>query len=161
MKSLKLFLLSTILLLGVGGSVFATTIPDATEPKEGGPDVWLQSVYNNSGSTMDVGDVAIWDGDSSTGDDDNWVTTTTTADTYLVAGVVYPANIAAGASGTIAIRGPVQTDQLTGLNAVKGLACSSTTAGSAKTCDTNAANFGIVVTAAASNSAIVCVRCNQ
>ena len=157
----KLFL--AILFLGLAAGSHAASIPLGVEPANGGPELWLQSVYVNTSSTaLDVGDVVCWDGDSSTGDDDSWVEQCSAADTYLVAGVVYPLGIAAGSSGTIAIKGPVQTDAVGGhLGVANGLACSSSTAGSAVSCSTNAANFGIVVTPNTGTSAVVCVKCNQ
>ena len=159
----KLFL--AILFLGLAVGSQAASIPLGVEPANGGPELWLQSVYVASGSTaLDVGDVVCWDGDSSTGDDDSWVEQCSTLDTYLVAGVVYPIGIAAGSSGTIAIKGPVQVDAVPGhLTVAPGLACASATAGSAASCSTTAANFGIVVTAntATGTSAVVCVNCNK
>ena len=152
-----------ILFLGLAFNVHATSIPDATEPKEGGPNLWLESVYVDTGSTaLDVGDVVCNNMDASTGDDDNWVEQCSTADTYNVVGVVWPVGIGAGGTGTIVIRGPVATDVAGGqLNSVNGPACASATAGSAKSCDTQAANFGTVTQVAASGSAIVCVNCNK
>ncbi len=157
----KLFL--AVLFLGLAVSSYSASIPTSIEPKAGGPEVWVQSVYVDTGSTaLDVGDVVCWDGDSSTGDDDSWVEQCSAADTYLVAGVVWPAGIAAGASGTIAIKGPVQVDAVAAsLGVANGLACSSTTAGSARSCTTDAANFGIVVTGNTGTSAVVCVNCNK
>src|SRR3990167_2460663 len=150
MKKIFASLMALLLLSGVS---FAASIPTAIEPNAGGPEVWIQSVYTVS--ALDVGDVVVSDIYASTGDDDNWVETTTTADTYLVVGVVYPSDIAAGTIGTIAIRGPVQADWGgVGVGAVNSLACTSTTAGSAGNCVTDAANFGLVTQAAASNSAI-------
>lgn len=157
----KLFL--AILLLGLASTVHATSIPEAMEPKEGGPNLWLESVYVTTTATaLDVGDVVCSDMDSSTGDDDNWVEQCSAADTYLAVGVVWPAAIAAGGAGTIVIRGPVATDAVAGqLTAVNGLACTSTTGGSARSCTTDAANFGIVTQVNSGTSAVVCVHCNN
>lgn len=154
----KLFLVLS--LLALAGVSHAANIPGAVDPK-GGPEVWTVPVYNNSGGTLDVGDVVIWDIVSSTGDNDNYVTTTTTADyTGPVAGVVYPADIAAGDSGTIAIYGVVQVDAIAAhLTSDNALACTSTTAGSAKSCTTNPAAFGFVTTGNTGTSANVCVNC--
>lgn len=158
---MKKFLLSLLMLLSFAGVSFATSIPEAIEPNAGGANVWLESVYNNSGSSMAAGSVAVWQVGSSTGGVSNWVTTTTTADTFLVAGVVYPSAIAAGAVGTIAIKGPVNVNAIAGhLNTVGGVACSSATAGSAQSCTTTAANFGIVTVAASGGVAKVFVRAN-
>lgn len=156
----KLFL--AVLLLGLAFDVNAASIPVSIEPKEGGGDIWLLDVYVDTASTaIDAGDVVCWNMDASTGDDDNWVEQCGAADTYLVAGVAYPGGVAAGERGTIAIRGPVPVDVLNGLNTVNGLACSSGTGGAAKSCDTQAANFGIVTQVAASGTAVVCVNCNK
>ena len=156
-----LFFLVLALLLGLSTTSFALECSQSPEPQTGGPEQCVTSVYNNSGSTLDVGDVVIWDIDASTGDNDNWVTTTTTADTYLVAGVVTGNDIAVAGQGTIVTRGFAAVDVLSGLQVVKALACTSTTAGSAKSCDTVAANFGIVTTVTSSGSANVCVHCNK
>lgn len=156
----KLFL--AILFLGLASTGYATSIPEAAEPKEGGPNLWLESVYVHTGSTaLDVGDVVCSDMDASTGDDDQWVEQCAANDTYNVVGVVWPVGIGAGGVGTIVIRGPVATDVVSGLNTVNGPACSSSTAGSARSCTTDAANFGIVTQVASSGSAIVCVNCNK
>ena len=159
----KLIVLVAVLLMGVT-SVFAQQYTDIVEPQSGGPNVALQSVWNNGASTLDVGDVVIWDVDASTGDNDQWVATTTTADTYVVAGVVYPSDITAGSRGTIAVRGPVAVDVLMGLQTLDGQACTSTTAGAAGTCADNGASFGSVITPATStgnSAANVCVNCSR
>lgn len=152
----KLFLLA-LLVLGVASVSYAISIPEAEDPANG-PAIWVVPVYNNSGSTMDIGDVAVWDISSSTGDDDNYVTTTTTADTAIVAGVVYGADIAAASYGLLAVHGVVPVDVTSGLNSAGGLACSSGTAGGAKSCDTQANAFGIVTNIAASGTAEVFLR---
>ena len=146
-------------LLFLARAVFAANIPDVEDPKDG-PAVWLMPVYNNSGGTLDVGDVVVWDTDASTGDNDNYVNTTTTADTYIVAGVIYPADITAGNSGTIAIRGVVQVDVVSAeqLGVVNGPACTSGTAGAARSCTTNAAMFGHVTQVNSGTSALVYVE---
>lgn len=148
----KLFLVLAVVLL-TASSVFAVSIPES-EDATAGPGVWLIPVYNNLGSTMDAGDVAIWDIGSSTGDNDNWVTTTSTAGTQLVAGVIFPSDIAAGATGTMAIKGVVPVDYATGngTGAAASLICTSTTAGSAGHCTDNNAAFGIVTTAVSGGS---------
>lgn len=159
----KLLFLVLALLLGLSTSVFALECSQSPEPQNGGPENCVTSVYNNSGSALDDGDVVVWDVGSSTGDNDNWVTTTTTADTYLVAGVV-EGTIAIGDSGFITVKGVTNVDtQAAGdLNTVAGLACSSTTAGAARSCRTNeGSNFGIVTTVGASGTANVCVHCNN
>lgn len=144
---MKKLLILAILLLGLASTSYAISIPEAEDPANG-PAVWTVPVYNNSGGSLAVGSVVVWDIDSSTGDNDNWVTTTTTVDTSIVAGVVYSSAIAAASYGLIAVHGVVPVTTLAGhLSAVKGLACSSGTAGSARSCTTNASAFGIVTTA--------------
>lgn len=149
MKKLLLMLFALLCITGVAGAANIPSYVDA----EGGPEVWITPVYNNSGSSMGAGSVVVWDVDASTGDNDNYVTTTTSADTYIVAGVVYPAAIAAGAVGSIAIRGPVTTNVLN--CAVNGPVCSSAQAGYGNRCGAEAAMFGHCTVASASNSATV------
>ena len=137
----------------MAGVAFAANIQGSVEPKSGGPEVWTLSVYNNSGSSMAAGAVAVWDIDNSTGDNDPWVTTTTTADTGIVAGVVYPTAIASGDSGTIAIKGVVSVTKLSGVGTSLGAnvaLCSSGTAGSARACAsaTDKSSFGFATTSA-------------
>lgn len=161
MKRLKNLFLGVFLFLGLTSSVFALECAQSPEPNAGGPENCVTSVYNNSGVELDDGDVVIWDIEQSTGDNDNWVTRTTTADTFIVAGVV-EGTIAIGDNGTITVRGVTNVDVAAGLNVVDGLACTSTIAGSARTCQTDAANFGFVVTVLDSaGSANVCVHCNK
>jgi len=152
MNKLMLNSLFALLVIASGANMaHAIGIPNVEDPK-GGPAVWTVPVYNNSGSTLDVGDVVVWDIGSSTDDDDNYVTTTTTADTALVAGVVYRNDIAAGDTGTIVVHGVVDVDVSSGANAVGGLLCSGTVAGSAKGCQTDSANFAIITAVTSSSS---------
>lgn len=156
---MKKKLLSLVALLLIAGVASAANIPRVEDAKDG-PGVWTIPVYNNSGGTMDVGDVAIWDIYNSTGDNDNYVTRTNVRDTHLVAGVVYPVDIADGDVGTIAIRGVVQVDVSDGgLEVVNGLACTGTTAGAATSCAATSGgySFGIVTQAASSGSALIYV----
>lgn len=154
----KLFsMLLLAVLLMAGGLAHAISIPDGEDAKNG-PAVWLVPVYNNSGSTMDVGDVAVWDISSSTGDVSNYVTTTTTAGTSIVAGIVYRNDIAAGDTGTIAVHGVVAVDMASGGNTVNGPVCSSATAGSGMSCTDDDKAFGIVTTVTSSGSANVYVK---
>lgn len=154
----KLLLILALLLLGATKS-YAIAIPEAENPAEG-PALWIVPVYNAEASTtLDVGDVVVWDIGSSTGDNDNYVKSTTTADTALVAGVIYGADIAAGGVGNMVVHGVVDVDSLTtSMNTVGGLACTSTTGGSAKTCDTQANAFGIITQVQSGGSAKVYVR---
>jgi hypothetical protein len=130
MRKLFFALLAVLLMAGMA---FAVSIPQTEEGKNG-PYTWYQPVYNNSGGSLDAGDVVIWDIDSSTGDNDNYVTTTTTAATALVAGVVWPSAISAGDTGTIAIYGMAECDvDVVGVGEM-GPLCTSTTAGSGTRC---------------------------
>ena len=106
MKKLLIAIFAILLMAGIAS---ATNVPRTISATDG-PEVWLVSVYNNSSSTIDAGDVVIWDIDESTGDDDNYVNTTTGGATRIVAGVVYPVDIAAKSVGLLAVRGVVDCD---------------------------------------------------
>lgn len=160
---MRKFILCLLAILLVSGVAFATSIPQTEDPKAG-PSVWLKPVYNNSGAALSAGDVVVWDIGNSTGDNDNYVTTTTTAGTYLVAGVVYPSGIAIADYGTIAVKGVVSTNVTNGFQAAGGgaIACTSGTAGKAVACATSdAANFGFSTGAQSSGAALICVNCNK
>lgn len=158
---MKKYLLSFLfaLLFATGGAQLAcaVAIPEVEDPRDG-PAVWLVPVYNNSGGTLDVGDVVIWDTEQSTGDNDNYVTTTTTAGTSIVAGVIYGSDIVAGESGKMAVHGVVSVDMAAGGNEVDGPVCTSPTAGSAMSCTDDDKAFGIVTTVTSSGSANVMLR---
>ena len=136
----RLFLLAAVLMLAANTS-YAQTI--ACDPVNG-PCFEAQSVFNNASGALDVGDVVIWDVDASTGDNDNYVNTTTNAMTGLVAGVVYPAAIAVGAQGSIVTYGEVTVDATTDGSAPvsEGYICTSGTAGAARTCGVGQNHFG-------------------
>ncbi len=163
MRKLFLALFAILFVVGVAN---ATNIPSTVDP-ENSAEIWITSVYNYTGSgatEADVGDVVCWDIDNSTDDNKNWVIQCATADTTLVAGVVYQAAIKGGDVGTIAIKGPVQTDCIY-LQTVDGPACSSATAGSATSCAEGSyanadAMFGFVTGACSSNSGVVYVNVN-
>jgi len=157
MKNLFKLLFALLLVMGGVSQAFAINIPGTENPKDG-PAIWMTPVYNNSGSTLSAGDVVVWDIGSSAGDNDNYVTTTTTADTNLVAGVVYPAAISSGDTGYIATHGVVAVNIASGGNSVGGVVCSSSTAAKAHNCGTDANNFGIVTTAVSSGSANVYLK---
>uniref|UniRef100_A0A6M3KGK8 Uncharacterized protein n=1 Tax=viral metagenome TaxID=1070528 RepID=A0A6M3KGK8_9ZZZZ len=133
-------------------------IPGAIDPKNG-PEIWTLPVY--TASALDAGDVVQWCIDDSDGDNDYWVETTTSANTYIVAGVVWPSDIAAGGVGTIAVRGVVDADVAYGgygASAV-GPVCTSSTAGSLYSCEaTPGASFGIGLSDPSSNSMKVFVN---
>jgi len=152
MKKFRLFLLSALLVVSMAGAVMAQTI--ACDPVAG-PCFEAQAVFNNSGNTLDVGDVVVWDIGSSTGDNDNYVTTTTTATTGLVAGVVYPVAIATASAGSIVTYGQVTVDATTDGTApvAGGYICTSGTAGAARTCGINQNAFGHATGNASAGSA--------
>lgn len=151
MKRLYSIVFAILLALSITGLAMAA-VPQSVDPTAG-PEVWTTTVYNNSGSTLDAGDVVVWDIGSSTGDNDNYVTTTTTADTFLVAGVVWPSDIAAVSIGSIAIRGIVGVDLAQPL-AAGSLICSGATAGGAQLCSSPADDvsaFGFVTESGTTN----------
>lgn len=156
MKKLFYSILAVLVVLGLAVNGFAHSI--SINPKDG-PMTITVPVYNNSGGTMDAGDVAIWDIGSSTGDNDNYVKTTTTADTGLVAGVVYPADIAAGDTGTIVIYGIADCDMSSSGVSDGGPICTSTTAGSGKNCASTAGagKYAIATATIGSNATGKCL----
>lgn len=139
----KFVFLFAALLIAMTGLVHAAAIQGSVDPTAG-PEVWYTDVYNNSSGDLDAGDVVVWNIDGSTGDNDNYVTTTTTAGTFLVAGVANRA-IVDGDIGSIVIRGIVTVDVLTTGTASDIAAgtplCTSTTAGSARNCRGNLDEF--------------------
>ena len=108
------------------------------------------TIFNNSGSALDRGDVVVYDFDNSTGDDDLYVTTTTTADTLLVAGVVWSNDIAIGDEGSIVVWGFAQCDIAghfgEGVTSVQPI-CTSTTAGSGRACQSGNAGASYAISA--------------
>lgn len=128
----KLFFIFLAVFLLTASSAYAQG--QAVDPKNG-PEVWVTSVFNNSSSTVNAGDIVIWDIDDSAGDNDNYINTTTTADTSQVAGIVWPAAIAGKAYGSIATRAMGITVN-TGYNApgAGSELCTSGVAGIAVTC---------------------------
>ena len=136
MKRILFVLFAVLFIAGIANAAIVY------DPKTGSG-IELISVYNNSASTLDAGDVVVWAATGSTGDNDAYVTTTTTANTFLVAGVVYPADIAAYDVGSIAVKGIVAVDTLG--NSEGTALCSSGTAGAARPCGTAATTgYGLV-----------------
>lgn len=145
----RLFILTALIVCLTVGIVYAANIARVVDPQNQS-EVWITEVYNDAGKELTVGEVVVWDnGDGttgiadSTGDNDNYVTVTTTADTNLVAGVVYPTNIASGANGTIAIYGMVDVYVADVGCTVDDILCSSTTTDHAKDCTTDSFGFAI------------------
>lgn len=122
----KLLLVLVALLFVSVGNAQAWFAADA-RTTEGAANIKIP-VYNNSGSALDEGDVVVWDIGSSTGDNDLYVTTTTTADTGLVAGVVAPGGIAAASVGSIIVYGLAQCDVGSLGVAAGGTICTASTA---------------------------------
>ena len=147
----KIILFSLIVLLAAGQS-WALSLPESESAKNG-PALWYVPVYNDD-TAFDVGDVLEWKINNSTGDNDNYVEQADSADTFLVAGVVYPVAIAAGDTGLMVVRGVVDVDIVPITTSTKvnegTLLCTTTTNGSADACsdtttDPNA--FGVAVAA--------------
>ena len=136
MRKLFLVLIAVLLIAGMG-----YTSEIFVNPQDG-PMITIIPVYNNDTITLGTGSVVIWDFGSSTGDDDNYVVSTTTADTFAVAGVVYPAAIPSGKTGSIAVYGIVDVDTSSAYVSAGANLCTSTTAGQAKACTTAAGQVG-------------------
>jgi len=142
MKKFVIFL-AILLLVSFTGVAQAQLFVDP----EAGPEIWVTSVYNNSSSTITSGSIVIWDIDASTGDNDNYINTTTTADTTQVAGIVWPADILSKGKGSIVVRGTGITVTVTNSAGV-GVGtelCTGGTAGTAHHCsesgDPNSVGF--------------------
>jgi len=154
----KLFLVSLAILLTVG-IAHAVSFPQSEDAKNG-PGIWYVPVYNNT-SALSKGDVVVWDIASSPGDNDNYITTTTTSDTFIVAGVVWPFAIGAGGRGTIAVKGVVDVNTESdggGISTATAnwLLCTGNTAGRAQVCSdlvTDPNSFGFT-TAARSDTVV-------
>lgn len=127
---MRKFLFSLIALLVFVGVASAQI---AIDP-ENGPVSQLIPVYNNASATVTAGDVVIWDIDASTGNDDFYVTTTTDADSSIVAGVVWPNSCATKTRCTIAVWGTGVTVNTTGGPGTTSELCTSGTAGKATQC---------------------------
>lgn len=125
---MKRFILTALLALSFAGSAVAAGIPIVVSPTSE-PEVWTTSVFNNSGGALTSGTVVIWDWDSSTGDDLSYVTTTATASSPYIAGVVYQDSIATASVGEIAIRGVVPTKVVDGQCTAGDLIGTGTTTG--------------------------------
>ena len=100
------FLIALAVLLMAGGTAFAG-LQVSSDGVRGDAGQILTSVYNNSGADLTSGTIVVWD---STGADSTlgaYVTTTTSADSNLAAGVVVSDTILSGGVGTICVYGPV------------------------------------------------------
>jgi len=94
------------------------------------------NVHNDVANADDIaaGNVVVLDIDASTGDNDFYVARTSTADTGIVVGVVWPNAIASGSSGSMVIYGMAECDADAGGVAEQGLICASGTAGGGGDC---------------------------
>ena len=145
----KLFILIAILLIcSVSTSQAFFTIADP-QNAELGANVKIP-VYNFSSSALGEGDVVVWDVGNSTGDNDLYVNTTTTASTALVAGVVSQGGIAAKSAGSIIVYGLAQCDVGVSGAAAGSILCSGTVAGDGLLCSSTAnESFGYAITSEA------------
>src|SRR3990167_6535385 len=118
----KLFLILVALLFVSVGNADAWFVANPRDTA-GGANVRIP-VYNNSGADLDEGDVVVWDLGSATGDDDLYITTTTTADTGLVAGVIASA-CTTGSDCSLIVYGLAQCDVGAAGIAAGGILCTS------------------------------------
>lgn len=108
MKRLASLLLASMLLMSE--QAFAVQI--SSDGRRGDANAIFTAVFNDSGATLQSGYVVIWDTGAADPTDEGlgaYVTTTTTADSNLVAGVVHQTSIPDQGIGTIQIYGPRQT----------------------------------------------------
>ncbi len=153
----KITFLVVFALLMCVGIASAANIPravDAVNERE----LWITSVYNNDSGTLDAGDCVEWDMDGATGDNKNYVDQCDSVDTFLIAGVVWPVDIAVGNTGLIVIKGPVATDTVAATQEPGALVCSTATAGSVDNCSDTATDpnaVGFVTAEGTGNSAVV------
>lgn len=128
----KVLFISLAILL-VGSLAFAHTL--GYDPSgvmdDSSPNV---SVPVYTAAALDAGDVVVLSVVDSTGDNDLWVATSTTAQTGLVAGVIYPKDIAAGGVGEMVIWGMAECDVDATNAGVGTILCNSSTAGAGYSC---------------------------
>lgn len=149
----KLLLGILLVMVAMTGIVYAHSIaynPEDTMSYQTVP------VYNNSGGTLSAGAVVVWDIGSSSSDNDAWVTTTTNADTAIVAGIIWPYPITAGTSGSMVIWGLAQCD--VGAFAVTAgtPVCTSTVAGTVSNCANEGRMIAILNTTTAGSEQVSC-----
>lgn len=105
----KIISLMLAVLLLASGQAMAVTV--SADGDSGAANRILTAVFNDSGATLTSGTVVIWDteaADPAAAGLGAYVTTTTTADTNLVAGVVHADSIVDQGIGMIQIYGPRQ-----------------------------------------------------
>ena len=138
------------------GIANAAGIPVTVDPANG-PEIWTVEVFNDSGATLQSGATVVWDltdTDMSAIDARKmYVTTTTSADSVAVAGVVVDPTILDQSQGTIAIWGPVAVRELTNgsMNASE-LVGTATTAQRATDFTGSAADNGVLGVCAVDNT---------
>ena len=109
-------------------------------------------VHNSEASTtLDPGDVVVWNVGASTSDNKAHVQLTTTADTGIVAGVIWPSSITAGNQGSMVVWGLAQCDIGAQGVADGGPLCSSATSGGGDMCASTDGS-GAYATAAAAGT---------
>jgi len=153
MKKLLLVALAILLVAGVAHAQIITGETD-------GPFRRLIGVRNSGATALDAGDVVVWEISDSTGDNDAYVQATTTADTFLVAGVMLSA---AGIDdqGIMITWGIADVDTASSGTIMEGsLLCTSTTTGAVDTCseaasDSEAVGFATVAESGGSVTAFV------
>ena len=152
----KLFLILVTLLFVSVGNADAWFVANPRDTA-GGANVRIP-VYNNSGADLDEGDVVVWDIGSATGDDDLYVTTTTTSDTGLVAGVI-ASTCTTGSDCSLIVYGLAQCDLGAQGVGAGGILCTSVTTGGGDLCNTAnvSAAYGIAGVAGATGDQIECI----
>ena len=150
MKKILGLFIAMLLIASVAGAHQLSSDPTGAMTTQF-PAVYID-VY--SAGALDAGDVVVWAIDDSTGDNDAWVESTTTADTGIVAGVVWPNAIAAKGTGTIVIYGMAECDASSAGIGSMGTMCTTSTAGAGDSCAaTDGSGSYAIATAAISTSA--------
>jgi len=125
----KLIAISLAVLLLASGQAYALTV--SSDGVRGDANKVYTAVFNNSGSALTSGSVVVWDTAAATSGDSlgAYVTTTTSADSNLCAGVVQSDSIPASGVGTLQIYGPrrVKTADSTDRPTSAGTAVGTTT----------------------------------
>ena len=111
MRHFKFALLASLaLVMGSVSGAYASGVQISSDGDRGAGNRILTAVFNDSGTTLQSGAVVIWDTTSGDPVDSGlgaYVTTTTSADDTLVAGVVVSDSILDQQVGTICVYGPV------------------------------------------------------
>ena len=159
MKKLLSVLFALALVVSIAGVVYSHQGSYNPQVNDGGAYIAVPVFNNESSTTMDAGDVVVWDISSSTGDNDAYVKLSTTADTGIVAGVVWPSDILAQTSGSMVIWGIVECDiGADGVGADSPI-CSSATSGGGDQCPSTdgSGSYAMASIAGANGAQIACV----